>query len=104
VVGSITIPYQYELDQKRQVMEEANARTDIIKKSQKKKSKMRGKNKIGRQLARKRKNVIDEKILLLREEQKKKIEMKANGDVSDYKSEKEKKKEEAPLALKRFFD
>jgi U3 small nucleolar RNA-associated protein 7 len=39
VVGSITIPYQYELDQKRQVMEEANARSDITKKKKPKKEK-----------------------------------------------------------------
>lgn len=105
-VGSITIPFQYEQQQKRQIMEEAeeaNGHTDQ-KKSKKKKNKMRGKNKIGRQLARKRKNIIDEKVLLLKEEQKKKTDIKNKGDDAEYKSEKEKKKEEAPLALKRFFD
>jgi len=104
-VGSITVPVKYEQDQKHQIMAEAgeaNNKDTNDEKKKKKKNRMRGKNKIGRQLSRKRKNIIDQKVLFLKEEQKKIIE--AKNQPADYKSEKEKKKEEAPAALKRFFD
>lgn len=74
----------------------------------KEKNRMRGRSKVGKKLGRKQKNVIDAQVLKLREArklEKQKVSKESTGiKGEDFTSVRERKKAEAPLALKRFFD
>ena len=65
----------------------------------KKKNRMRGRGKIKKQLARKKKNVIDENILKLREEKEREKARRAEN-AGEKSAEVD---SQAPSALKRFF-
>jgi len=107
VVGTVEegdVHARYERQQ--QVEEEANIRKNAEKDVKpKEKNRMRGRSKITKKLARKKKNIVDDNVLKLKEAKKqeqidreraKKIK---NGGSADDGSAKSK----APAALKRFF-
>lgn len=89
------------LERLRDLAEDANSKEAPIKK---KKNKKRGRSKIQTQLRGKRKNIVDQNTIKLREAREKEIADRAaerNGE--DAASPKLTPKEEAPAALKRFF-
>jgi hypothetical protein len=93
----------------RDIQEEADAQNS--KKPKREKTKRRGRSKIQTQLRRKQRNVVDQQILKLREsrEQEKQAGSlgKDSGSNAPSSSTTEQKlsnaKDQAPVALKRFF-
>ena len=84
--------------EQRELQQEADARKPS--KPKKEKNRMRGRNKLGKKLRRKQKNVVDEKAQLL----KQKIEQEKEAAKRRRESEQRTKMaEEAPRALQRFF-
>jgi len=108
LIGAIQRTNKDERREKQDIMAEADEANTSGKVGKKEKNKARGKNKIGRQLGRKRKNIVDESVLKLREAKEKEQEENKRKVATEkgetYLTEKEKKKAEAPAALKRFFD
>jgi U3 small nucleolar RNA-associated protein 7 len=88
-------------ERSKQLEEEANERKlreGEVKPKEKKR--MRGRSKINKKLARKKKNIIDENVLKLREARE---EEKAERAKADKKDDPGEIKAQAPAALKRFF-
>jgi U3 small nucleolar RNA-associated protein 7 len=94
--------HHMRMERHQQKEEEANARKDLegVNKPKEKK-RMRGRGKIQKRLNRKKKNIIDENIVKLREAREEEKAKKA-AEKEGRPLEKS-RKEEAPSALKRFF-
>ena len=103
VIGTVEegdIHTRYE--RQRQMEEEANEkkmREGEVKPKEKKR--MRGRSKIQKRLARKKKNIIDDNMLKLREAREQ--EEAERIEVNSEKGAQTEVKENAPAALKRFF-
>jgi U3 small nucleolar RNA-associated protein 7 len=80
------------------IAEEANSKVILRKKKQK--TKKRGRSKIQTQLRRKARNVVDESTIKLRESRERELAEKMQNNGSSAKN----KKDNVPLALKRFFE
>lgn len=97
VIGTVDRQPEELIKEQRDLVEDADKRPD---KPKKEKNRMRGRNKLGKKLRRKQKNVIDEKTVLL----KQKIEQEKEEAKRRRESEsRSKMAEEAPRALQRFF-
>ena len=101
MVGSVDRQPEELMREQREMVEEADKRKKGEEGDKKKeKNRMRGRNKLGKKLRRKQKNVVDEKTQLL----KQKIEQEKEEAKRKKESEsRNKMAEEAPRALQRFF-
>jgi U3 small nucleolar RNA-associated protein 7 len=102
MVGSVDRQPEELMREQREMVEEADKRKkgEEGDKKKKEKNRMRGRNKLGKKLRRKQKNVVDEKTQLL----KQKIEQEKEEAKRKKESEsRNKMAEEAPRALQRFF-
>lgn len=97
VIGTVESDLSARQAELKEQMEEANRKKNENKKQ---KNRMRGKNKIGKKIKRKQKNIIDantEKWLQSQKENDNDIKKRKSDDIEN------EAKEEAPAALKRFF-
>jgi U3 small nucleolar RNA-associated protein 7 len=102
MVGRVQRSRDREIAMLEDQMDDANTRVGEKKKE---KNKARGRNKLGKKLEKKQQNVVDKTVMKIREKaEEDKKEDSATQEREEYlKSQKEKKREEAPAALKRFF-
>lgn len=99
VIGTVEDDSTERIADNRRREDEANQKLGETKK---KKKKMRGRGKIGKQIAQKHHNVVDAGVVKRKEQRERE---KNNKDVDDESGEDEEaaRKREAPAALKRFF-
>jgi len=95
-VGAVDRQPEELMREQRELMEQADRRPA---KPKKEKNRMRGKNKLGKKLKRKQKNVVDEKTVLL----KQKIDQAREEAKQKESDSRSRQAEEAPRALQRFF-
>ncbi len=96
-VGAVDRQPDELIREQRELVEAADRRPARPKKE---KNRMRGKNKLGKKLKRKQKNVVDEKTVLLKQK------LDQEREAAKQKKESERRSslaEEAPRALQRFF-